>query len=404
MPELKSTLRAAGLPAALAGLVAALPALPCLGPVATRAADAQQFPLADHHHIYVVAESADLLHRIRFGPDGAVLENTIEVGEMATETEGPHGLNISGPYLYMTTAHGVPDGKLWKFHAGPDTLVGDPILLGYFPATLALTGDGLYAFVANFNLHGEMVPSTVSVVYTPDMIEVEQVETCAMPHGARMGPEGAYLYSACMMDDQVVEIDTRTFEVSRRFSVAVGAEGPLAIGPPGEAARSDGHAGGGAPGPHPPPTCSPTWVVPAAGNDRLYIACNRGNRIVEVDRASWSVTHVFETGPGPYNLALTPDDGILVATLKGGSAVQFIDTGTRRTLATAPTSTTVPHGVVVSLDGRYAFVSVEGVGSEPGKVDIFELENFERVADVEVGQQAGGIVVWRMASDRRGAS
>ncbi|GIS79895.1 MAG: hypothetical protein CM1200mP14_14610 [Gammaproteobacteria bacterium] len=24
-----------------------------------------------------------------------------------------------GGHLYMTTAHGVPDGKLWKFHAGP---------------------------------------------------------------------------------------------------------------------------------------------------------------------------------------------------------------------------------------------------------------------------------------------
>ena len=125
---------------------------------------------------------------------------------MATETEGPHGLNISpdGRFLFMTTGHGVPDGKLWKFHAGPDTLVGDPILLGYFPATLDLTPDGLYAFVANFNLHGEMVPSTISVVYTPDMVEVEQVETCTMPHGARLDAAGVYLYSACMMDDQIV--------------------------------------------------------------------------------------------------------------------------------------------------------------------------------------------------------
>lgn len=380
-------------------LWAAFPVLQALGAIAAGGVDAQRYPATEHHYVYVAAESADLLHRIRLGPDGAVVENTIEVGELATETEGPHGLNISGPFLYMTTAHGVPDGKLWKFHAGPDTLVGDPILLGYFPATLALTGDGLYAFVANFNLHGEMVPSTVSVVYTPEMIEVEQVETCAMPHGARMGPAGVYLYSVCMMDDQVVEIDTRTFEVSRRFSVAVGAEGALATGQPGAGAHADGHAGDRTGDAHLSPSCSPTWVVPAAGSDRLYVACNRGDRVVELDRASWSVTHVFETGPGPYNLALTPDDRILVATLKGGAAVQFFDTATRRSIATAPTSTTVPHGVAVSLDGRYAFVSVEGVGAEPGKVDIFELENFERIADVEVGQQAGGIVVWRMASN-----
>ncbi len=368
-------------------------ALSTAGPGSPGHVDAQEPPSADYY-VYVGAESADLLHRIRFGPDGAVLDRTIAVGEMATETEGPHGLNISpdGRFLFMTTGHGVPDGKLWKFHAGPDTLVGDPILLGYFPATLDLTPDGLYAFVANFNLHGEMVPSTISVVYTPDMVEVEQVETCTMPHGARLDAAGVYLYSACMMDDQIVEIDTRTFEVSRRFSVAEGAEGALVGGHATGTPAGHDAAGAG----HPSPSCSPTWVVPARAGGSLFVACNRGGRILEIDRGSWSLVRVVETGPGPYNLALTPDDGILVATLKAGAGVQFFDAGTGRSLGTAPSSTTVTHGVVVSPDGRYAFVSVEGVGAEPGKVDIFDLGAFERVAEVEVGQQAGGIVFWKM--------
>ncbi len=344
------------------------------------------------YYVYVAAESADLVHLIRFGPAGASLDRTIAVGEMATETEGPHGLNISpdGRQLFMTTGHGVPDGKLWKFHAGPDTLASDPILLGYFPATLDITPDGLYAFVANFNLHGEMTPSTVSVVYAPDMIEVEQIETCAMPHGARLDADGTFLYSACMMDDQVVEIDTRTFQVSRRFSVATGRERPLGS----EHAPMGSHATAAAEnGPAP---CSPTWVVPARTSAALFVACNRGNRVLEIDRESWSLARTIETGSGPYNLALTPDDRILVATLKQGAAVQFLDLESGRSQAVAPSSTTVTHGVVVSPDGRYAFVSVEGVGAEPGKVDIFDLSDFTRVAEVAVGQQAGGIVFWKM--------
>ena len=355
-------------------------------------ASAQQPPDADYY-VYVVAESADLLHRIRFGPGGASLDRTIAVGEMATETEGPHGLNVSpdGRFVFMTTGHGVPDGKLWKFHAGPDTLVGDPILLGYFPATLDLTPDGLYAFVANFNLHGEMVPSTISVVYTPDMIEAEQVETCTMPHGARLDAVGDFLYSACMMDDEIVEVDTRTFEVSRRFSVAAGREGPLPLG--GANADHDGHDMTAA---RTTPNCSPTWVVPTRDGRSLLVACNRGNRILEIDRESWSLARTFETGAGPYNLALTPDDRILVATLKQGAGVQFFDLEAGQAVATVPSSTTVTHGVAVSPDGRYAFVSVEGVGAEPGKVDVFDLTAFVRVADVEVGQQAGGIVFWKM--------
>lgn len=358
---------------------------------------AAQEPPRANYYVYVGAESEDLLHRIRFGPAGAILDRTIPVGEIAAETEGPHGLNISpdGRYLFMTTGHGAPDGKLWKFHAGPDTLAGEPVLLGYFPATLDLTPDGLYAFVANFNLHGGMAPSSVSVVYTPDMIEVERIETCTMPHGARMDAAGALLYSACMMDDQIVEIDTRSFAVVRRFSVAADREGPLpaAVGTGGGRGRAEArNASSG----RAPPTCSPTWVVPTGDGRSVLVACNRGDRILEIDRKTWSLARVFDTGQGPYNLALTPDDAVLVATLKQGAGVQFFDLEAGRAVAVARSSTTVTHGVVVSPDGRYAFVSVEGVGAEPGKVDVFDLGDFSLVAEVEVGQQAGGIAFWKM--------
>ena len=354
------------------------------------------------YYAYVGAESADLIHRIRFGPDGVAVEKTTAVGEMAVETEGPHGLMVSpdGRHLYMTTAHGIPDGKLWKLDPGPDTLVAPPILLGNFPATLDLTPDGLYAFVVNFNLHGEHVPSTVSVVYTPDLVEVDQITTCTMPHGLRMAPDGLFAYSACMMDDQLVEIDTRTFEVSRRFSVAVDHEGAvhdyvvresptgaLGLGPGGVRAMPErAHE----------PSCSPTWAQPSPDGTRVYVACNKADRILVVDRRSWALESKWEAGRAPYNLGVTADGELLIATLKGAGQVQFFDTGSGESLGVVPSSTTVTHGVAVTPDGRYAFVSVEGVGAEPGKVDVYDLGSFERVGSVEVGQQAGGIVFWRM--------
>ena len=129
----------------------------------------------------------------------------------------------------MTTGHGNPDGKYWRYALGPDTLLGPGIFLGKFPASLDVTPDGLYAFVVNFNLHGLMVPSSVSVVYTPTSTEVARVETCTMPHGSRVSPNGLWQYSTCMMDDQLVEIDTRSFEVARRFGLALGKEGPIAL-------------------------------------------------------------------------------------------------------------------------------------------------------------------------------
>jgi hypothetical protein len=51
--------------------------------------------------VYVGAESADLIQRIRFGPEGTTVEKTTTIGELPTEMEGPHGLAITpdGKYL-----------------------------------------------------------------------------------------------------------------------------------------------------------------------------------------------------------------------------------------------------------------------------------------------------------------
>ena len=245
------------------------------------------------YYAYVGAESADLIHVVKFGPNGASVSQTSVVGELSLETEGPHGLMMSpdGEYLYMTTGHGVPDGKLWKFRAGADTLVAAPILLGRFPATLDVTPDGLYAFVANFNLHGDPVPSSVSVAFTPDMFEVEQIPTCTMPHGLRMAPTGTHLYTNCVLDDQMVEIDTRTFEVTRRFSVAVGAERGI---PTEWVADPETH------GPRKRRTnsCGPTWAEPSVDGSKIFVACNKGDRLLQIDAKSWSLDRVLETGRG----------------------------------------------------------------------------------------------------------
>ena len=357
------------------------------GPLAAQQSSAPTKPTHDYW-VYVGAESADLIHRIRFGPAGLTVERTIPVGESSVEMEGPHGLQISkdGKFLHMTTGHGAPDGKYWKFQLGPDTLVGPGIHLGYFPASLDVTPDGLYAFVVNFNLHGEMVPSSVSVIYTPTNTEVARTTTCVMPHGSRVDPSGFFQYSTCMMDDQLVELDTRSFEVSRRFGLGKGNAGPITL------AAATGHAG------HhgmPAVTCSPTWAQPSANGAKVYVACNKADEILEIDRGTWSVSRRFATGRGPYNLAVTPNGKLLVVTLKQGGSVQIFDLTTGQSVMREKSSTTVTHGVAISTDSRYAFVTNEGVGAEPGKVDVYDLQSFTRVGSVNVGQQAGGIAFWK---------
>ena len=196
-------------------------------------------PEPTEYRLYVANESSDIVSRVVFRPGvGVEVEKEIPVGIMPADNDGAHGITVSpdGDFWYLTIAHGTPYGYVWKFAAGPDTLVARAEL-GLFPATMGITPNGQFLVAANFNLHGDMVPSDLSVVYTPTMTELSRVVTCLMPHGSRVSFSGAHHYSACMHSDQLVEFDLATLEVSRRFSLAPGREGPLDARDQGTGAR-----------------------------------------------------------------------------------------------------------------------------------------------------------------------
>jgi DNA-binding beta-propeller fold protein YncE len=413
----------AGCVAALASLTACGAAARTPAPPATAASPANSaasaagvapgaaLPPARDYLVYVASEATDRIALIRFGPGeaGARIEREITVGIMPADADGPHGLAVSpdGRFWYVTTAHGAPFGYLWKYATGADTLAGR-VMLGNFPATMQLTPDGAFVFAVNFNLHGEMVPSSVSVVAADDMVEIARIRTCTMPHGSRINPQGTKQYSACMMDDMAVEIDTRTFAVSRHFVLTAGSErgvqgAPASMAPAVPGASAGAHAGAGHAMTNPPagdPGCSPTWAQPSADGSSLFVACNKSSEIVEIDVERWAVTRRIPAGPGVYNLAVTRDGSRLVATNKRGQSVSVFDLSAGRELARIPTRRRVVHGVVISPDDRYAFVSVEGVGAEPGTVEVIDLRSLSTVATVDVGQMAGGIDFWRMEPPR----
>jgi WD40 repeat protein len=85
----------------------------------------------------------------------------------------------------------------------------------------------------------------------------------------------------------------------------------------------------------------------------------------------------------------------LLATNKRDQSVSIYDLKSGKELVRLPTRRKVLHGVVVSPDDRYAFVTVEGVGSEPGTVEIIDLVVMKTVATVDVAQGAAGIDFFR---------
>ena len=391
------------LPTLIAGLVALLSGVPA--PVG-----AQSKPEQDYL-VYVLSESADRIALVRFGPKGARVDHDLHTGAMPTDINGPHGIAISQDkkFYYVSLAHGRPFGTVWKYAVEGDRVLGETTL-GLFPATMDITKDGGLLFIVNFNLHGDMVPSSVSVVATEPMIEIARIPTCTMPHGSRLNPQGTKQYSACMMDDLLVEIDTHSLKVSRHFLLTKGKEMGLNGSPdilrPKTNTMADmkGMEMGGH-GMEPPKpgdvSCSPTWAQPSADGSSVFVACNKSSEIVEVDAGQWSVARRIPARAGVYNLAITKDGKRLISTNKRDQSVSIFDIKSGKELARLPTKRKVLHGVVVSPDDAYAFVTVEGIGAEPGTVEIIDLSSLKTVATVDIGQQASGIDFLRTEPAKR---
>jgi DNA-binding beta-propeller fold protein YncE len=207
------------------------------------------------------------------------------------------------------------------------------------------------------------------------MTEIKQIQTGVMPHGSRLSPNGRFQYSVAMMSGELFEVDALTLEVNRTLSLDKG----------GKMNHKGMH--------HSP--VKPTWVTPHPTKPKVYVAGNGSNEIIEIDTDSWKITNRIDTGKGPYNIDISSNGKFLVATLKGDAKtlVWEID---KKTPSIVSNNSSVTHGVVISPDSKYAFVTVEGVGGEPGIIDAIDLKKAKVVSSLKIGKQAGGIAFWKI--------
>jgi DNA-binding beta-propeller fold protein YncE len=373
---------------ALLAIVLAASILPAHLAARQKADSASPSGPSQDYLVYVVCESADKVVLVRFGPKGIKIERQTRIGLLPMgDINGPHGIAVSPDkeYVYVSLGHGQPNGSAWKLKAGTEDVIRYTPL-GLFPATMDISRDGEFIWVANANFHGDMVPSPISVVATDEMVEVKRITTCTMPHGSRLNPQGTKHYSACMMDDMLAEIDAHKFEVSRHFVLTKDKEMGMNGAPHGQMKMGE-------------LTCVPTWAQPSNDGGEVYVACNKSNDIAVVDVTSWKLSRRFPAGNGVYNLAMTKD-GRLIATSKRGQSVSVFDPKSGKELAKLPTKRKVVHGAVVTPDNRYAFVSVEGIGTDPGTVEVIDLQSLNTVATIDVPQQAAGIDFWNTEAPR----
>ena len=132
-------------------------------------------------------------------------------------------------------------------------------------------------YCVNFNLHGDMVPSTVSVVDPETMTELKQITTGVMPHGSRISSDGLYQYSVGMMSGELFEINTIDLEVSRKLPLdekdnMMAGMDHSAMGHDMKSDNKMVHS-----------KTKPTWAMPHPTLPVVYVAGNGSDELLEIN-------------------------------------------------------------------------------------------------------------------------
>jgi YVTN family beta-propeller protein len=235
------------------------------------------------------------------------------------------------------------------------------------------------------------------------MTKVTDLTACDMPHGVKVNHAGTRVYVSCMHSDEILELDPGTVEIVRRVKLGMGHQMPAGSG--GHA--SHGPPGGTAPAAPPrkgqdvPPTadltkeCAATYVSVSSDDSRIYVACNYGNELQVYDTNTLKLVKAVPLGAGSYNVEPSPDGSLVIVTNKKDQSISIVDTRTLAELARVKTTKKIVHGVAYSPDGKYAYISQESIGADPGAVDVIDLASRTVVSTIPVPAQPTGITILR---------
>lgn len=190
-----------------------------------------------------------------------------------------------------------------------------------------------------------------------------KLDAASEPHGARILPDGNAAYVALLKGKGMAKINLQTFEFE--LIPLNGSAVQTAITPDGK---------------------------------KVFVSLYDTKKIAVYSAEDKSVKEINlpEDSRGPLQLYPTPDSRFMYVADQGyyfkqpeGSVVYKIDIQTGKLLATIPAGK-APHGVVVSEDGKYVFVS-NLVG---GDVSVIDTASDTEVSKIRVGKEPNGISYW----------
>lgn len=305
----------------------------------------------------------------------------------------------------------------------PDMLrVETTISTGLNPHEIVITPDHRYAYLSNYAPPG----NTISVIDLMKRQHIKQISTGKYEriHGTAMAPDGRHAYFTAGQSGYVIEVDTRTNEVTRQIPTHGKISHMVYVSPDGTKLytgniesedisvidRASGEllmkipAGPGVEG-------------MAFTPDRKYLwAMNQtGGSVMIIDMATHSVTETFELPGMPVRIRFTPDGkrAIIAHWIQDGE-VSIVDVASRQVIKKLKIGK-YAIGVEISADGKFAFVGCEdankaehtGSGNEQMEhaaesdgVHVIDLEKLEVTGVIKTGLGPDPMMLWYPPIDR----
>ncbi len=206
-------------------------------------------------------------------------------------------------------------GKLDVLDTATNT-IGTPIPIGSDPQSVAITPDGLRAWVPRHN-----DPDLSLVDTTTNTVIGAPIPTGFMLSVA-ITPDGSRAYLSSPPGDSVSVMDTATSNV-------IGA--PIPVGD------------------------TPRYVAIAPDGSRAYVSNTDGGTVSVIDIATNTVTGTIPVGIGPRAIAFTPDGSRAYVGNALSNEISVINTATNAVIDVIPNGVG-PGSVAITPDGSRAYV------------------------------------------------
>lgn len=287
----------------------------------------------------------------------------------------PHNVtvDIAHGYYYVNL---VASGEVLKYRLSDNVRVGEVSGL-ISPTQVALSGSGDTAYVAQF----ASGVNAIRVLDTRTMQVIGQFSSTYLdkPHGVQVTPDGKELWITGNLSDNilVVNLQDNSTSLIQLDGQAPGIGGNLL----------------------------PYQTVMTSDNRFVYVSCQRSNEVRVISRSSMNVVKSIPVGVFPLIPAISPDDRFVYVPNRNSNSLSVISTLTDSVVATIANVGPQPHGIAITNDGRFAYVSCENVaatvpphhptsGSKtPGYVSIIDLQSNTVIKQFEVGAFAAGIAI-----------